>query len=365
MKSSSIYLGLMSGTSMDGISAALVDFSTTLPKLISSSTTAYPKELSAKLNQMIDPEWRGSLQYLLSVDNEAGKAFALASTELIQESGIKAESITAIGHHGQTLWHQPDTDTPSSLQIGDPNIIAEMTGITVVADWRRRDIAAGGQGAPLTPAFHLHCFGQDKTKAVLNLGGIANLTILSTQTGFDTGPANTLLDAWIRACHEKDFDQNGEWARTGKVNAALLDQLIQEPYFQQQPPKSTGREKFNLNWIKAAIANKPYNKEDIQATLTELTAKSVCISLEAVAPDVTEVVVCGGGLHNLFLMERLRRNATNLSFISSAEYGIDPDYMEAIAFAWLAQQTVAGKPGNLPDATGAVGKRVLGGIYSP
>ena len=353
---------------MDGISAALVDFSTTIPSLVAASNTPYSAELSDILNKIIKPEWRGSLHGLLSIDVKVGRAFAKACCELIAKSEIEPESITAIGHHGQTVWHHPQGDTPSSLQIGDPNIIAEATGITVIADWRRRDIAAGGQGAPLSPAFHLYCFNQATGKAVLNLGGIANLTILSTQDGFDTGPANTLLDTWTRHCLGKNYDEDGRWARTGKINKDLLGSFLQDPYFQQPPPKSTGREKFNLEWIikhvKQTKTNRPYQQQDIQATLTELTTKTICMSLETIAPDINEVIICGGGIHNKFLIERLQKNAEKTSFCSSSKYGVDPDYMEAMAFAWLAMRTFEGKSGNIPTATAAIGERVLGGIYS-
>ncbi len=348
---------------MDGINAALVDFSTTKPRLLASRNTPYPKDITDQLNQIIKPSWRGSLSELLSIDCKVGRAFARASCDLIEDSGITAESINAIGHHGQTVWHQPESETPSSLQLGDPNIIAEITGITVVADWRRRDIAAGGQGAPLAPAFHIYCFGDDKNKAVLNLGGIANLTILCNQTGFDTGPANTLLDTWIRHCQGKDYDKDGQWARKGTIDQQLLNSFLQDPYFQQLPPKSTGREKLNLEWIEKTIANTVYKNEDVQATLTELTAKTISQALATNASATSCVILCGGGTHNQFLVERLEQNAKHISFKSSAEYGLDPDTIEAMAFAWLAQQTLAGKPGNIPSVTGATGSRVLGCIY--
>lgn len=359
----SLYIGLMSGTSMDGICATLVDLSSNPPVVIASIDQTYPQRLAAQLNAMISPDWTGSLSKCLDVDVEVGRAFAQATLAVIAKAGCATSEIVAIGHHGQTLWHQPESDTPSSLQIGDPNIIAEATKITVVADFRRRDIAAGGQGAPLTPAFHRHCFGNNKAAAVLNLGGIANLTILDSLLGFDSGPANTLLDTWCYKCTGNAYDDGGRWARSGNVDGELLEAFLNEPYFHRQAPKSTGRETFNLQWIENKLQGTSISNEGIQATLTELTAQSVYQALTKAAPETQKIIICGGGIHNSYLIERIQASAENMTVVSSSIYGIDPDQLEAIAFAWLAQQTLEGTPGNIPAATGASGSRVLGCIY--
>lgn len=362
----------MSGTSVDGIDAALVDLSGTHPQLKRAHTYPWSADLQPRILAVLTNPDTVSLQELGGLDALLGEAFANAALELIAEAGIETSQITAIGSHGQTLFHAPG-DTPAfSLQAGDANRIAELTGITTVADFRRRDIAAGGQGAPLVPAFHRALFHDPNTpRAVLNIGGMANLTLLPTDadavTGFDTGPGNVLLDAWHHKHCQNDFDNNGDWARSGGLNPPLLEQLLAHPYFSQPPPKSTGRELFCLRWLEQQLqtGHQHLPAVDVQTTLLELTAHSISLSLQQAMPDVEQLLVCGGGAHNGFLMQRLQELLPDCGVESTEKYGLHPDWVEAVAFAWLAKQTLAGKPGNLPAVTGASHSVVLGGIYSP
>ncbi len=358
----------MSGTSMDGIAAALVDFGTDTPTLVAQTSQPYADKLRDDLLALASPDWCGSLSELLTLDHQVGQAFADTTTKLLTKTEIPRASIRAIGSHGQTVWHQPAGEAPNTLQIGDPNIIAELTGITVVADFRRRDMAAGGQGAPLTPAFHADIFRGNNDCAVLNLGGIANLTILPADPGlpvigFDTGPANLLMDAWVQRYQQKPFDENGAWARSGTVVPEMLEKMLADPFFASAPPKSTGREYFNLAWLSTFLQEEPPSPENIQCTLVELTARSVRDALIAASPDTKTLYVCGGGIHNGYLMERLADHLPTVQVCSTSEKGIDPDAVEAVAFAWLAKQTLAGETSNLPTVTGAAHPCVLGAVY--
>jgi anhydro-N-acetylmuramic acid kinase len=300
------------------------------------------------------------------LDVRIGHAFAEAANALIHSAGIARAHITAIGSHGQTLRHRPHGDAPFTLQLGDANVIAERTGVQVIADFRRRDVAAGGHGAPLVPAFHaavLHSAQEDR--AVLNLGGIANVTLLPAQgtvRGFDTGPANGLMDAWcLRHCGHA-YDAGGAFAAGGRVDAALLARLLAEPWFAAPPPKSTGRDHFHLAWVEAALAGHEA-PADVQATLLALTARTVADALRATQPHTQRVIVCGGGVHNPLLLAALVEALPAAVVAPSSVHGLDPDYMEAMAFAWLAREHLAGRPGNLPAVTGAAGLRVLGARY--
>lgn len=353
---------------MDGISAALVSFEDACPRLHTSLSQPYPESLREELIELVSPDWCGSLSELLSLDHAIGQVFADVAHQLLVESHIPGSDITAIGSHGQTIWHQPDGTAPNTLQIGDPNIIAEATSLTVVADFRRRDMAAGGQGAPLAPAFHAEIFRGEEDCAVLNLGGIANLTILPVDpalpvTGFDSGPANLLMDAWTRRYLQKPYDENGGWARSGSVLSSLLDSMLADPFFASPPPKSTGREYFNLVWLSRFLPDNPVGSEDIQSTLAELTARSISDALLNSARQTRTLYVCGGGIHNQYVIERLANLLPGINVCSTADKGIDPDYMEAMAFAWLARKTLDGEAGNLPTVTGASSARVLGAIY--
>jgi len=359
----------MSGTSLDGVDAVLVDFNADTPKLIASHSHPIPEDLQTKLIELTHPDWRGSFAEMGAFHQQLGKLFADAVNQLLQESKITPQQVQAIGSHGQTLWHQPDGDTPFSLQLGDANLIAELTGITTVADFRSRDIAAGGHGAPLVPAFHHKALSHnDKNRVILNIGGIANISALPSKasnepvTGFDTGPGNGLLDAWIRNQKEVSYDKSGDWGRSGTIQTDILNMLLEDPYFSLPAPKSTGKEFFNLTWLKNTLGNTldNYKPEDIQATLTDLTAKTIADNIDT---SCDELFVCGGGIHNQFLIERLQHHLPEVAIASTQALGIDPDWMEAIAFAWLAKQTMEGKAGNLPSATGAKGLRILGAIY--
>jgi anhydro-N-acetylmuramic acid kinase len=370
MAESSYYIGLMSGTSLDGVDAVLVDFSKENPPLLASHSHSIPKDIQKKLIEFTQADWCGSISSIGVFHQQLGKLFADAVNQLFQTSKITPQEIQAIGSHGQTIWHQPEGEFPFSLQLGDANLIAELTTITTVADFRSRDIAAGGQGAPLVPAFHHKVLSHpEKNRVILNIGGIANISYLPSKAnnelvvGFDTGPGNGLIDAWIRTHKDISYDKNGDWAESGDIQTHLLDKLLNDPYFSLPAPKSTGKEFFNMIWLENTLKDELSNHkaEDIQATLTELTAKSIADSIEK---PCDELFVCGGGIHNQFLIERLQFHLPQTPIASTQELGIDPDWMEAIAFAWLAKQTMEGKAGNLPSATGAKGSRILGAIYS-
>lgn len=371
------YLGLISGTSADGIDAALVRFadssSSGRVELLHACTYPYPETLRAEVLDYSQREATLTLDAVGALDTRLGRAFADAAQRLIAEAGLDRARIAAIGSHGQTLRHRPDGDAPFTLQLGDPNVIAERCGITVVADFRRRDLAAGGHAAPLMPAFHaamLRDAAEDR--AVLNLGGIANLTLLPREgavRGFDTGPANGLMDAWHLRHRGVAFDAGGAFAAGGRVQATLLQRLLDEPWFALSPPKSTGRDQFHLDWLDARLQVSPpvaqaLAAEDVQATLCELSAATVADALRATQPATARVLACGGGVHNGFLMARLAEHLAPARLESTAACGLDPDFVEAMGFAWLARETLAGRSGNLPEVTGARGPRVLGAIYS-
>src|SRR6201996_9093316 len=361
-----IYLGLISGTSMDAIDAALVDFDVAPLKIIANSATPFDPALKRRISTLIDHADRVSLDEVGQIDVELGKAFARASLALMQSAGVAASQVTAIGSHGQTLRHRPDLSAPFTWQIGDPNVITELTGVSVVADFRRRDVAAGGQGAPLLPVFHDQVFRSDaEDRVICNLGGIANITILrrdQTVTGFDTGPANRLMDAWIYEHRGEEFDAGGRWAASGTVEATLLEELLEEPYLQLPPPKSTGRELFNLKWLKAHLGLFERRPEDVQATLQQYTAESVAAAVRQHAPAAS-LYLCGGGAHNPGLETALARLLAPNRVASTEALGLNPDFVEAIAFAWFAKRTVEGQASSAGSVTGARGARILGGVY--
>ena len=299
--------------------------------------------------------------------SRSARVFADAALALLREANVAPNTITALGSHGQTVCHRPSGPLPFTLQLGDPNVIAERTGIVTVADFRRADVAAGGQGAPLLPALHAAVLADPATpRAILNLGGIANLTLLvpgKPVLGFDTGPANCLMDAWSLRVRGTPRDEGGAWARSGRVDAGLLQRLMDDPYFALPPPKSTGREYFNLDWLDARL---PGNlaPEDVQATLLQLSAHSIAVALRNGAPEIREVYACGGGVHNGALMDALRAALPGVKVDTSAALGLDPDFVEAVGFAWLARARLENVPGNLPSVTGARGPRVLGAVYA-
>lgn len=364
-----LYLGLISGTSADAIDVALVMFDP-MPRLVAAVATTYPPALRSRVLALARETAEIDLDELGMLDVELGSAFADAAIELLEREGIARQSVRALGSHGQTIRHKPSLAAPYTLQLGDPNVIAERTGITTVADFRRRDIAAGGQAAPLVPGLHAALLSDPaQDRVVLNLGGIANITVLPRDasapvTGFDTGPANCLMDAWSQQNRGIGCDAGGAWAAQGRVDEALLARMLDEPYFAQTGPKSSGREVFNMDWLRRQLQDRPAAPEDVQATLLALSAHSIAAAIRRVAPLTGEVLVCGGGVHNAELMRALGAALAPLPVVSTATRGIDPDYVEAMAFAWLARQRLLGLPGNRADVTGARGPRVLGAIYS-
>jgi anhydro-N-acetylmuramic acid kinase len=364
--SASLYLGLISGTSMDGIDAVLASFEST-PRLHAALTQPYPDELRARLLELAQGDGATTLDEVGALDARIAESFAQAAQTLLERAGVSPGEVRAIGSHGQTLRHRPKANPRFTMQLGDPSLIAERTGITTVADFRRADFAAGGHAAPLLPIFHAALFERaGEVRGVLNLGGIANLTVLHADgsvIGFDIGPANGLLDAWCALHTGAAFDRDGAFAARGQVDHALLERLLADNYFHAAPPKSTGREHFHLDWLRARLDAGTLKAEDVQATLVELTARSVADAVRAYAQDARELLACGGGTHNPLLMHALQSALAPLPVCSTAERGIDPDYVEATAFAWLARERLAGRPGNLPGVTGAKGLRVLGGIF--
>jgi anhydro-N-acetylmuramic acid kinase len=364
-----LYLGLISGTSADGIDVALASFEPQ-PRLHAALTHPYPDELRLRILALAQGDGRIALDELGALDVEIARNFANAALALLRKADVVPAEIAALGSHGQTMRHRPLGATPYTLQLGDPNIIAEATGITTVADFRRRDLAAGGQGAPLAPAFHAAMLTRTQaTRVVLNLGGIANITIIPADAkaslrGFDTGPASCLLDAWTQFHLGQSFDNGGAFAASGKIDQVLLTRLLSDSYFTLAPPKSTGREVFHLAWLQQHLRGLILAPADIQATLIALTARSIADAVRAHAPGAREVLACGGGVHNPTLMAAIASALAPASVASTATLGIDPDFVEAMLFAWLARERLAGRAAeNVHTVTGARGARVLGGIY--
>jgi len=360
------YLGLMSGTSVDGIDAVLVELSEPHGfRLLATHRHPIPPAVRIAIQELMQPG-ANELDREGELDVALGRLFAEAATAVLTASGHA--HIRAIGSHGQTVRHRPHTVHPFTRQLGNPSVIAELTGITTVADFRMRDMAAGGEGAPLVPAFHDWLFRTPGVnRAIVNIGGIANVTWLPGNgqlpvIGFDSGPGNTLLDQWI-ARHTGDAcDRDGAWGASGRVLDRLLDALLDEEYFRRPPPKSTGREQFHLDWLSRHLDGSE-QPADVQATLAELTARSIALALRSLPAPVHDVYLCGGGAHNCDLVARLGRELEGAAVTTTATLGLDPDWVEAAAFAWLAHRTLAGKPGNLPSVTGATREVVLGGIY--
>jgi anhydro-N-acetylmuramic acid kinase len=363
-----LYLGLISGTSMDGIDAALAEVDTGGCSVKYAQTTPYPDALRAQLFEVVNSPERCSLDQLGHLDTEIGDVFAAVALDVLRDAGVASTQVSAIGSHGQTIRHQPHGEQPFTWQIGNPHLIAERTGITTVADFRRRDVAAGGEGAPLMPAFHQAVLADAaENRAVINIGGIANLTWLpraAPVVGFDTGPGNCLMDGWASRHLGAAFDRDGQWAANGRVHAGLLARFLAEPFLKAEPPKSTGRELFNLPWLEHQLeslgtAIKP---EDVQATLCELTARSIADACRRLGAT-QRVLLCGGGSHNHELRRRLEAQLTGAPVNTTAEFGLDPDHVEATGFAWLAFRALNGLPGNLPAVTGAQRSVILGAIH--
>ncbi|MDH5434001.1 MAG: anhydro-N-acetylmuramic acid kinase [Gammaproteobacteria bacterium] len=379
-----LYIGLMSGTSIDGVDVALVEIGQSRCHLVAHLLHPFSTQLKKDIVRLCKPanqtqieaDFHHRINLLAETDHKIGLLFAEAVKKLLENNNIKSEDIIAIGSHGQTVRHIPTGEMPFSLQIGDPNLIASLTQITTVADFRRMDMAYGGQGAPLAPAFHHAVMHSDnENRIILNLGGIANITWLPSDNnkdvvGFDTGPANTLLDAYYHAISSDDFDKNGAFARSGNVNQQLLTLMLADPYFQLSPPKSTGREYFSIDWLNDKIDKFRHNsnqqtalsEQDIQATLVELTAQSVIEGIKQLNISNYQIYACGGGRMNQYLMERISALAET-SVKTTDDLGIDGDFLEAMIFAWLAYRRLNNLSGNLPNVTGAKQSAVLGAVY--
>ena len=365
---SEIYIGLMSGTSLDGVDVAIVDFDEHPPRLLHCSTTQYDDNLRQRLHSLCQSE-SVSLDHLYGLDAELGELYASTVNTALEITSLDRSKIVAIGCHGQTIRHCPDAATPYTVQIGDPNRLVTLTRIPVVTDFRRKDIALGGQAAPLAPAFHRFVFGTaDENRALINIGGIANVTYLPRHAeepiiGFDTGPGNTLLDSWNEQHQGSTFDANGTWARSGQVLPDLLDAMLEgEDYFRRQAPKSTGTEYFNSSWLQPFLKS-GYAANDVQATLVELTATTIANALSGL-PEQTKCFICGGGARNQYLLERLAKVLPRSEVTTTTDLGLDPDFVEAVAFAWLARERIHLRDGNIPAVTRARHAAILGGVYA-
>ncbi len=358
-----LFIGAMSGTSLDGIDTVLIEADAKL-RIVGHYYQAYDSLLKQQLLDLCLPG-DDEIERMMAADIKVAERVAAAINALLSQSAIPHRNVTAIGSHGQTIRHAP---ARYSLQIGDPNHIAHLTGITTVADFRRKDIATGGQGAPFAPAFHRAAFASsEESRAIVNIGGMANITVLAPNLeciGYDTGPGNVLLDAWILQQQCKPYDESGGWAKQGKVHKLLLASLLAHPYFTQPFPKSTGREQFNLNWLEQQLAGASAAPVDIQRTLVELSAASIANAIAAHG-NINEIYVCGGGANNIFLMDRLQALMPGSEIATTAALGIAPQLVEASAFAWLALQTVTNKTVDLCSITGATKASVLGGVYYP
>ncbi|PPE71822.1 anhydro-N-acetylmuramic acid kinase [Solimonas fluminis] len=368
------FIGLMSGTSMDGIDAAVCAFDDSLPEPRFQGVQAhaaghYPAPLRERLLTLQRTVPQLSLRELAELDRDVARAFADAAGAALAAAGLPPGAIRAVGSHGQTVFHDP-AGTCGSIQLGNPSLVAQRLGITTVADFRRADVAAGGQGAPLVPAFHHALFARaDRPRVALNLGGIANITLLpgadaSDVSGFDTGPANGLMDEWAERQLGRAYDEDGRFAASGRLHPELLEALLGDPYFAAPPPKSTGRGDFHLDWLRHRYPGLDgLAPADVQRTLCELTARTVADAIRRHGPRTQEVLACGGGTRNPLLMERLRALLAPMALGTTAGAGLDPQHVEAAAFAWLAMRTMRGLPGNLPAVTGAERPVILGGIY--
>ena len=371
-----LYLGIMSGTSLDGVDLALVDFFEK-PNLVASGFVPMPEDLRANLAELLK-SGETSLQKLGEIDHHLGVLYADCVNDFLVKNQLEASQITAIGCHGQTVWHAPQGNFPFTMQIGEMNLVAARTGITTVGDFRRKDMAMGGQGAPLVPAFHEAVFARpNQFTVVLNIGGISNISVLDPKSetiGYDVSVGNALMDSWIEKHLGKRYDKNAEWAKTGEVISELLVEMLSEPFLQLPPPKSTGRELFNLAWLEKQFANLTakspassvanFKPEDIQYTLAEFTAQSITRELSQWKNEPNKVLlVCGGGARNPLLMERFNVLLPDWHVGTTNDYGVDVDYVEAAAFAWLAFQRMENLPSNMPSVTGASQAVSLGVIF--
>jgi anhydro-N-acetylmuramic acid kinase len=364
-----LFAGVMSGTSLDGVDAVVVDFAGKAGKpcrTLGASHIGLPTMLRDELLGLQQPG-KNELARAASAANMLAELYAEAISRALAEAKVKRDDIKAAGVHGQTLRHRPDLGF--TVQLNNAARVAEKAGMVVVCDFRSRDVAAGGQGAPLVPAFHAALFRRtDRHRVIVNVGGIANMTDLPPKgavNGFDTGPGNVLFDLWCARNRGTTFDAQGAWAATGKVLPKLLDALLTEPFFKAKPPKSTHRDKFNLQWLEERMRAAGTNEEaeDVQATLVALTARTIADGIRGYAADAEEVLICGGGANNATLMHDLAEELEPRHVGTTADEGVAVEQVEALAFAWLAREALAGRPGNLPAVTGAKGPRVLGAIY--
>ncbi|MYD78577.1 MAG: anhydro-N-acetylmuramic acid kinase [Gammaproteobacteria bacterium] len=366
-----LFAGLMSGTSLDGVDAVLASFdSDQRVRVINSEFLPYPKTFREKLLELINNP-HSDQAFIREIDVELGELYAQATLKLTAEH--QGSQVQAIGCHGQTILHQPDADPPFTWQAGDPKTLARLTGMTVVSDFRSADMNHGGQGAPLAPAFHQYAFSSGKEAiAVVNIGGIANVTYLPADRsepviGFDTGPGNTLSDRWVQMCKGDSYDKNGSWASSATFNESLLESFLLDRYFSEPPPKSLDTRYFNVDWLKRkldAVTDQGQDTAVIQSTIAAFTADSIWLGIKKWIPNVRRIVLCGGGAHNFAMVGRLEQ-ITGLEVSTSEEFGVSPDDVEACAFAWLAKQRINGFPANLPSVTGASHKVLLGSITNP
>ncbi|KTC66155.1 anhydro-N-acetylmuramic acid kinase (plasmid) [Legionella adelaidensis] len=357
-----LYIGLMSGTSMDGIDAALVDVET--HQLIAGITRPYSPSTLVQLQQLCNKQ-EGTLAFIAQLHRKIGIEFAAAVEDLMQASNVDKSVIKAIGSHGQTITHDTSAAIPYTIQLGCPHTIAELTKLKVVADFRTRDMVRKGQGAPFAPLYHQALFAKkSELIAVVNIGGISNITFLHNETvqGFDIGPGNCLLDAWINQCRNKPFDKDGQWASSGVVLPELLEAFKTDPYFNMDPPKSVGKEYFSLEWLKAFNIT-TYKEGDVQATLLALTVDSIIQTIRAYPITTNKLLLCGGGAHNQKLVASMRENFPELLIETTATYGVNPDYLEAMMFAWLADKTLNQEAVDLRSITGAETIGMLGAVY--
>jgi len=362
-----LYIGVMSGTSLDAVDVCAVSIRDQT-EVIASNSFDIPPQIRQSIAELCTPG-NDEIHRMSILDNQLAQLFSTNINSLVNTNHIDRKKIVAIGCHGQTVRHMPNNATPYTLQIGNGASIALLTGITTITDFRRADIAAGGQGAPLVPAFHQSIFSNtDKNRVILNIGGMANITIINKHedsiSGFDTGPGNVLLNEWISHIKNCEYDRNGDWSAEQPPDTELLDLMLKEQYFHTPPPKSTGRELFNLSWIGEQLStlNREIDPAIIQSTLCELSARTICEAILNTAPNTEELIVCGGGVHNKNLMEKIE-TICGIKTKSSTDFGIDPDFVEAAAFAWLAKQTLNNIPANAPSVTGAKKHVVLGAIY--
>ena len=356
---SKLYIGVMSGTSLDGIDISLCEIDNNSIKEIHSSAYPFPSELKEEILEAISGQI--TLEQLGTLDHKLGLLYAKTLTSFLQKYALRSESICAIGLHGQTLWHAPESANPFTMQLGDPNLVVAATNIKVVADFRRADMANGGQGAPFAPAFHRAIFGE-KNCAVLNIGGMANITLLGEEyLGFDSGCGNVLLDYWAMQSLGVPYDKEGAFATSGEVIEELLEAMLVDPYFAKKPPKSTGREYFNSTWLANTMPLfSSYKDADVQRTLLELTAKSIANDINRYSVD--EIIAYGGGVHNSFLMQRLTQ-LCKAKIVLSNHYGINAEFMEAMVFAWFAHKRINNEAIDLRTITGARKNSLLGAIY--